>query len=232
MKAYFLTEDSKSFFYVLPRWLGFLLPELHEAAGLAEFEDNSFLVETGGGYPRIKKQLQETIKIFQQEIPAPDYFVVCYDTDDADDEQIQSDQAMFVSYFQQADVPYSFCVLPMKRCFETWLLGNQAAWPTVITADFAPFANHYPVNRKDPEDMGRSADFQGSNSMYHFRYLQKMLRCSVRKNYSKRSPGYVTNSAYLSGICSRATMTDDIESFRNFICVIEEMQRRSAACRR
>ncbi|MFV0635157.1 hypothetical protein [Mitsuokella sp. WILCCON 0060] len=226
MKIYFLTEDSKSFFYVLPHWLRYMLPEFHEADGMADFHDNSFLVETGGGYPRIKKQLQDTIKTFQQDVPPPDYFIVCYDTDDADEEQIESDRAMFASYFQQADVSYSFHVLPMKRCFETWLLGNRAAWPAVISDDFAPFANHYPVNQKDPEDMERAADFQESNSMYHFRYLQKMLRCSVRKNYSKRSPGYVANESYLSDIRSRVMAMDDIKSFQSFLKVMREIRMR------
>ena len=121
---------------------------------------------------------------------------MCYDTDDADEQKVQHDVAMFASYFYQANVRYPFFILPMRRCFETWLLGNASVWPLNISADFKPYAEHYPVNRKDPEKMEKPNEFEDSNSIYHYRYLQKMLRCSVRKNYSKRSPGYVSNEEY------------------------------------
>lgn len=225
MKVYFLTEDSKSFFYVLPKWLKYLLPGLREASGMADFDDNSFLIETGGGYPRIKKQLQDTIITFQKDVVPPDYFIVCYDTDDASEEQVKTDVAMFEAFFQQANVTYSFLVLPMKRCFETWLLGNREVWPAFLNDDFAPWAQYYPVNHKDPEYMEKPTSFQDTNSMYHFRYLQKMLRCSVKKNYSKRSPGYVSNESYLSGILSRVEEMGDMRSFQSFLDIIRCMKR-------
>ena len=91
MRVYFLTEDSKSFFYVLPHWLKYMLPNLREASGMSDFREDSFLVETGGGYPQILRFLQDTIRSFQENESPPDYFIVCYDTDDADEQQVQHD---------------------------------------------------------------------------------------------------------------------------------------------
>lgn len=224
MRVYFLTEDSKSFFYVLPHWLKYMLPNLREASGMSDFREDSFLVETGGGYPQILRFLQDTIRSFQENEFPPDYFIVCYDTDDADEQKVQHDVAMFASYFYQANVRYPFFILPMRRCFETWLLGNASVWPLNISADFKPYAEHYPVNRKDPEKMEKPNEFEDSNSIYHYRYLQKMLRCSVRKNYSKRSPGYVSNEEYFHGIFSRVDTMHDLHSFSDFLNFVKRLQ--------
>lgn len=224
MRVYFLTEDSKSFFYVLPHWLRYMLPNLREASSMSDFREDSFLVQTGGGYPQILQFLQDRIRLFQESSSPLDYFIVCYDTDDSDEHQVQEDIKMFASYFQKAGVSYPFFILPMRRCFETWLLGNSSVWPSVISADFAPYAEHYPVNEKNPELMEKADGFDGSNSIYHYRYLQKMLRCSVRKNYSKGRPGYVSNEEYFRGICSRVERKQDLCSFSKFLDLIKRLQ--------
>lgn len=225
MKLYFLLEDQKSFCRVLPYWLKYLYPQWNEANSVSELADkkNAFLIESGFGYPNIKKVLKSKLTTFKAEHLIPDYVVVCFDTDGKPEFEVKEMREEFESIFQQVNISCPYFILPMQICFETWLLGNRMVYPQEITDDFLPFANFYPVNRLDPEEMKKPADAEETVPMYHYFYLRRMIKAGAGKNYTKGRPGYVTNPEYLEALLSRIKETDDLQTFRSFIHFLDNM---------
>ena len=224
MRLFCLLEDSKSFCSVLPCWLSCIFPGLRKARNMKDFSADSFLVESGYGYPQIKDRLQETIEEFTTGTSAPDVFFLCYDTDEADEEEIEQEKSEFEQYFVSQKYEHTHHIVPITRCFETWLLGNKSAYPVSIEGDFMTYHRFYPVNKLDPEKMWKPDDCESSVSIYHVVYLQKMLRARWKKNYSKGSPGVAKNKGYFAGIVKRCEQTDDLQSFRNFIEALDGMR--------
>jgi len=109
-------------------------------------------------------------------------------------------------------------IIPMTRCFETWLLGNRREYPQDVSDGFLAFNSFFDVSKHDPEKMSAPKDYTGSMSMYHYRYLQAMLKASPdgKHNYSKSSPRHVAEAGYYDELASRVNDTADLESFKRF----------------
>ena len=217
MNLYFLLEDSKSFFKVLPQWINFVLPNYNEVIKWESFEKNSnnFFVESGNGYPQIKKYLNATLeKLYKNDFPV-DYIILCWDTDAKSDSTIMTEKNEYEQIFLQNVVACQYRLFPINRCFETWLLGNRAAYPQEINEQFAPYNDFFNVTTNDPEEMLEPGNQCERVSRYHYRYLQEMLRGQA--NYSKKNPGFVATNNYFNELQSRITDTDDLRSFAKFI---------------
>ena len=217
MNLYFLLEDSESFYRVLPSWIQSILPEYRQISSLREFQKNdvSFLLETGRGYPQIKNRLDETLQTIEENFFPLDYIVVCWDTDARDEVEIERDCADFEAIFVAHPVNVQHRLFAINRCFETWLLGNRAAYPTDDKiASFLSYSQFYNVAVNDPEKMlsptGRRV------SAYHLHYLQEMLRRSCHRNYSKGSPGFAKTFEYFQELQSRINETSDLQTFAEF----------------
>ena len=190
MNLYFLLEDSRSFFKVLPRWLKFALPDFLQIFSFDDFysrsEKNKFMIQSGFGYPQIKKVLSETLETIQNNSIPINYFLVLWDTDARNITDIQADINEFEKIFADYDLGYRHKLFLMNRCFETWLLGNRSAYPeNCESGNFYHYSQFYNVSISDPEEMNAPA-FISNISMYHLKYLQEMLRCSLHTNYSKK----------------------------------------------
>lgn len=71
-------------------------------------------------------------------------------------------------------------IIPQVICMETWFLGNGKIYSRVPpSAECAAYANHYDVANSDPELMGKSAAFNGTNADFHYEYLKTMLRAKI-----------------------------------------------------
>lgn len=226
MNLYFLTEDSKSFRKVLPAWLRYMLPTISEIKSIHDFRrnGNQYMTQDGGGYPSIRNRVDETIRTFVENHVPLDCFVVCWDGDARSDAEIRADMDAFQTIFERYHVPFDYKLMVMDRCFETWLLGNRAAYPQDnMRESFVPFAGFYNVSVNDPEKMLRPMGWTLSVSRYHGRYLQEMLRSSTPKmNYSKRSPGAVTEENYWKEMCLRVEQTKDLRSFAEFLYFLQD----------
>ena len=220
MNIYFLTEDSKSFRIILPEWLHYVLPDYVKIKSMEEFQSggNYYMVQDGGGYPRIKKWASQTIETFTENSIPLDYFVILWDGDAKDEDEIQEAIKEFNSVFTQWPVQFQYRLFVMRHCFETWLLGNRAVYPhDHIARTFAPFAQFYNVSIDDPEQMLEPEGYTASVSTYHRRYLQEMLRNSIHKNYSKGHPAVAAEESYWDELCLRVGQTLDLRSFANFL---------------
>ena len=221
MNLYFLLEDSRSFYKVLPHWLKFALPDFMEIFSFDDFnsmsEKNKFMLQSGFGYPQIKKVLKETLETIQINSIPLDYFLVFWDTDARSIETIQSDIDEFEKIFAHYKINCQHKLFVMDRCFETWLLGNRAAYPkSCESGNFYQYAQFYNVSTNDPEKMNAPESITNI-SMYHLKYLQEMLRSSpLHVNYSKKSPLAVSTEAYYKEVKTRIETTKDLRSLANF----------------
>lgn len=225
MNAYFFLEDEKSFRCVLPVWLQWYCPKMRCVKNPMELQEDTFLVESGRGYPKIFDRLRENLELLDAHHIHPDIIIVMFDTDDDDRMEVKRTVAEFESRFHGLSEEYEHIILPMRKCFETWLLGNRAAYPDPPAGAFAEDARFYDVSRDDPERMEKPEAFEASTSMYHFRYLQRMLRASCRTNYSKGHPMFVSREEYFRELQKRVEQTDDLETFRTLMDVFEMLRK-------
>ena len=228
MNLYFLLEDSRSFFKVLPRWLKFALPDFLQIFSFDDFysrsEKNKFMIQSGFGYPQIKKVLSETLETIQNNSIPINYFLVLWDTDARNIADIQADIDEFEKIFADYDLSYRHKLFLMNRCFETWLLGNRSAYPeNCESGNFYHYSQFYNVSISDPEKMNAPA-FISNISMYHLKYLQEMLRCSFHTNYSKKSPLVVSTREYYEELLNRVKTTNDLRSLADFFEFIENVR--------
>ncbi|MBQ3444964.1 MAG: hypothetical protein IJG33_17160 [Selenomonadaceae bacterium] len=225
MNLYFLLEDSKSFFKVLPVWLNFILPQFSQITSFDNFHNNTncFMIESGFGYPSIKNYFENSLcTIIENDIPL-NYFIVCWDTDANETEEITTKKA-FEEIFSRYKAKCELKLFVMNRCFETWLLGNcPVYYSSCKNEKFLPFAKFYNIGEHDPENM--NAPENKNISHYHLTYLQEMLRYSyLKKNYSKGSPLAVSTKEYYNELYSRINKTEDLKTFRAFVDFLQSIR--------
>ena len=228
MNLYFLLEDSRSFFKVLPHWLNFALPDFLEIFSFDDFDSqsgkNKFMIQSGFGYPQIKKVLKDTLETIQNNFIPINYFLVFWDTDARNIADIQADIYDFEKIFADYDLGYRHKLFVMDRCFETWLLGNRSAFPkNSESGNFYHYSQFYNVSTSDPEKMNAPEPITNI-SLYHLKYLQEMLRCSLHMNYSKRSPLVVSTREYYGELLNRVKTTEDLRSLADFFDFIESVR--------
>ena len=228
MNLYFLLEDSRSFFNVLPHWLNFALPDFAQIFSFDDFfsqsKKNKFMIQSGFGYPQIKKVLKDTLETIQTNSIPINYFLVFWDTDARNMSDIQADIDEFEKIFADYDLNCRHKLFLMNRCFETWLLGNRSAFPkNCESGNFYNYFQFYNVSTSDPEKMN-APEFITNISMFHLKYLQEMLRCSLHRNYSKKSPLVVSTIEYYAELLNRIKSTDDLRSLADFFNFIDDVQ--------
>jgi len=82
---------------------------------------------------------------------------------------------------------------------------------------FTEYWKHYNVNIYDPEFMNKPFTFSQSTSVYHEKYLKKMLN-EKQINYSKSNPPKeVKSEYYFKEIRNRIETTTHLNSFKNFV---------------
>lgn len=224
MNVYFLLEDSKSAFYVWPQWLKIFLPNFDEVKLLSQLKDNQYCVESGHGYPAIKNHFKDALQLVADNKIHLDYFVLVYDADDREDADLESEKAEFKDIFEAAGISSEFKIIVLRKCFESWLIGNRNVYP-YDNDKFRQYEEFYNAALYNPEDMGRPVGYGNSISTYHCRYFQEMLRNSLHKNYSKGSPRVVSNAEFLGGLIDRIEATEDLKAFKEFIDILGGLAR-------
>jgi len=225
MKLYFLLEDQKSFLKVLPAWLKVCLPKYVQVFSVDDFSNNSYIAESGFGYPSIKNVLVNKLEMFSDSDIRPDCIVVMYDVDDWSENYQATVRAKFDNIFIASGLDVDYKILPIKRCFESWLLGNKEVYPKKADDKFKIYENFYDVSKNDPEIMDCPNEYRDSISIYHYNYLQCMLKTSIGKKYTKGNPSIVGNNNYLAGMNQRIDSTLDMNSFREFMNFLYKLQK-------
>ncbi|MBR3457263.1 MAG: hypothetical protein IKH16_03815 [Selenomonadaceae bacterium] len=221
MKLYFLLEDQKSFMKVLPSWLEKCLPGYKRVYSVEALYDGSYIIESGYGYPNIKNVLIDKLIMFSKGKIQPDCIVVFYDVDDWTENKISGIRSMFDNIFISSGLDIDYQLLPIRRCFETWLLGNRDVFPKIADEQFRKYAEFYDVCQNDPEMMMCPAEYEDKVAMYHYSYPQCMLKLSTGRKYTKGHPGIAADISYLDSLLQRMKDTNDMDSFRRFIVFLQ-----------
>ncbi|MCL1951130.1 MAG: hypothetical protein FWF59_15525 [Turicibacter sp.] len=233
MNLYILVEDGKSGHKIIGEWIGMLLPFMKRARDVASVRENSYIVFSGYGYPRIlgtnpespeKNVLGATIETINEK-GCFDYFLIFLDGD-GEDSQSRKDKVKQKIRNYRIPLAIPYYVFIQNICFESWLLGNQALYPIPYSKLFMPFGQHYNVKRLDPELMPNNplAGTQTA-SLYHERYLRAMLKESgYHYNKSKPAP-IVFSPGYLDQLKSRTAQSPHLKSLAIFFDFMEELAR-------
>lgn len=223
MNIYFLLEDSKSACGVWPNWLKIMLPDFKQVNLLTELKDNQYCVESGYGYPAIERVFKESLQLISDEGIKVNHFVLVYDSDDKNIEELENKKSEYVKLFKSFKIDTEFHVLVIRKCFETWLMGNRDVYP-YNNEKFQEYENFFNASLNNPEDMWCPSNVKMSVSRYHCRYFQEMLRNSIKKNYSKGSYRYVMTEEFFAGLINRINESDDIKTFKEFISIVSGLK--------
>lgn len=231
MNYYFLVEDSKTFYYLLPQWLEYV----GFGCKLVESKDfvkhNNYIIESGHGVTQLEtKALYNAINTILDNPYIFDKLVIVVDAEDIGYEnrkqrilnEIERDYLL-----KNIKIPCSIHVFVCNRCIETWLLGCSGIYPKDkenMKSDFIPYYDFYNIDDNDPEKMGKPSNYQKTVATYHYQYLHALTQDIAEKKhktsltYRKKQGklGCVSYQEYFNSMISRIENTEDIVSFKEF----------------
>lgn len=218
MNIYFLVEGKRTEMKVYPKWLSYLVPKLQRVNSHENVSSNNYYIFSGNGFPSLlNNHLRNSIEDINS-TKKYDYFVICLDADEQNIEQCKQD---VIDFMESENLVLSnsiqFEIIVQNKCLETWFLGNSKIFKKNPENDFLKeCVSFYDVKSEDPELMGKILDFEGSTSIFHSSYLQKLL---LERNirYSKNNPQGVIEEYFLQNLISRNKKTGHIPSFKSFV---------------
>lgn len=231
MNYYFLVEDEKSFFKVLPKWFRYMNFPLTRVPDIKSLIKDNYVLQSGQGVTQlVTKVLYETIETIIHGTNKVDDLIVVLD---AEEEIPQSRQMQVLNKITEkydiTSLGFRVRIFVINRCFETWLLGCEKIYPNVvpgINSSFYEYYKHYNIEKDDPELMQKPLNLKGTTAKYHFHYLSELFRYNgkiqkIRMPYTKSNPQYVKTESYFKGIEQRIFNTDDLDSCRRFLRFIK-----------
>lgn len=223
MNYYFLVEDEKSLIKVLPKWLEHLCFPCTRVADITYVNENNYILQSGHGVTQlITKELFNTIDTIIGSTKRIDNLVVILDTEDLTVQQ-RKEQVMekINEHYKDSVLDFEINLFVCNHCFESWLLGKPDLYPSSVDekSDFYNYYIHYNIEQEDPEKMPIPAGCTDTIAKYHFHYLCELFRYK-RIRYTKKKPDLVSDLDYFNGLLKRIKDTDDIRSFKEFICFI------------
>lgn len=233
MNLYLLVEDGKSGHKLIDHWMNQLMPNLTRVPSVDDVTDDTYIIFSGLGYPRIlgtdgttpqKNILGQTIQTINQSKKF-DYLLIFLDADDEGVERRKIITLNKVNNYQQ-----TLCcpvrVFVQNKCIETWLLGNRDLFPIEYSQNFLPFVQHYNVSKLDPELMEMDhRRLVTTNSLYHERYLRQMMQ-EVGLRYTKSRPHpFMYSDKFIFGLQKRVTETNHLNSLKEFFHFIEYLKK-------
>lgn len=219
MNIYLLVEGQSTEAEVYPAWLSYLLPELKRVYNYKNVVKNNYYLFSSNGMPYINNDILNAIKDINC-LGKYDYFVICVDSDAATVEQrkhkihkLLNDEGINLKNTKLK-------IVVQNCCIETWFLGNRKVYKKNPNKNmvFKNYSDIYNVSTKDPEQMGKPNNFEGSISQFHFKYLKVMFNERCNMVYSKSNSSEVQKNTYLEELQNR--VRDEplhLKSFNDFL---------------
>ncbi|OPJ60418.1 hypothetical protein [Clostridium chromiireducens] len=231
MNLYILVEDGKSGQEIIRRWMNVLLPNLTRKRTIANVDTNSYVINSGHGYPRViginpdsqeKNVLGDTIDTINS-YKNIDYLVLFLDgDDDGVEKRKETVEANIKRYSSERSFNYKIIV--QNKCIETWLLGNNSMFPEAYSSEFESYVLNYDISEYDPEEMNKPVGHRAStNAKYHVKYLQKMFKEGGISYSKERPPTIVYGVNYINELKNRINETNHLKSMKEFFDFAEEL---------
>lgn len=220
MNYYFLLEDSKSLFKVLPNWLEYMNFNCTRVSDIEAVEENNYVLQSGFGVTQlITKVLFDTIETIMYKPGKVQCLIIILD---AEEEKVEDRKCevydKIETYRREKDYKFDFeiKVFVCNHCFESWLLANESIYPEnepLEDSFFYKYYKHYDIKNKDPELMKVPDDMDETTAKFHFHYLHEALRYK-KIRYSKSNPRNISTYEYFSEIVARVCKTPHVQTFR------------------
>lgn len=230
MNYYFLLEDEKSFFDVLPQWLNYMNFGCTRVQSYHKLTTNSYVIGSGHGVSRLENDvIYSTIDTIRTNKKNVDKLVIIIDAEDlsVDERKERIYNSIFNKYSVKTNpIPCSIQVFVCNRCFESWLLGCMGLYPSspeLVSEDFNPYYGFYDIEHCDPEKMLKPTSYNKTVATYHFQYLHTLTLDIQKQNkiknfaYTKVKPNCALRKDYFESILRRINETDDINTFKDFV---------------
>lgn len=230
MNYYFLLEDEKSFYKILPYWLNYLDFGCNRVQNINDITTgNNYILESGHGVIQLEtKIIFETIETIIDHPNLIDKLIIIVDAEEIGviNRKNRIYNAINEKYIQNNRlIPCSIHVFVCNRCIETWLLGCMGLYPSkkeLVSGDFLSYYNFYDIENNDPEKMLKPSSYNKTVATYHFQYLHT-LTLDIQKQkklknfaYRKSSPNCALYKKYFDSIVQRINITEDIDTFKEF----------------
>lgn len=229
MNYYFLLEDEKSFFNVLPYWLDFMNFGCKRVQNYQKLTTNSYVIGSGHGVSRLENDvIYSTIDTIRTNEKTVDKLVIVIDAEDlgVTERKEKIYKSIFNKYpIETKPIPCSIQIFVCNRCFESWLLGCMGLYPSnleLVSEDFNPYYNFYDIEHYDPEKMLKPPSYDKTVATYHFQYLHTLTLDIQKQNklkgftYTKSKPNCALRQDYFESMLCRISKTKDIETFKEF----------------
>ena len=202
MKLYFIVEGEATEMQLYPKWLSYLIPELHRVENYKRIQPNSYYLFCGQGIPSIYTHTVNAIKDLNDFLEY-DYLIVCLDGENAGVEIRK--QKLLKHLENQKTELHGKCklrIVVQNASVETWFLGNRKAIKqNPDGALLKEYIRHFNVKENDPELMDCKVPFK-LKAQFHQSYLKEALK-EHNLTYSKSRPGHVLDKTYLDELLKR-----------------------------
>ena len=225
MNYYFLIEDSKSLYNVLPIWLTYMGFKATEVGNLQEVNKDNYILQSGFGYTQlVTKALFDTIDTILS-YGKIDQLILILDAEETNAIERRTEVfSKIYNRYSDKHLPFEIFLLVTNRCFETWLLGGAAfLFPTMVdpSSFFYESYQHYNIKTQDPELMPKPLSFRKSTAKYHFQYCHDLFLYN-NIHYRKNKPDSAIDYEFFNKICDRVYNTNHVRSFKEFVDFFKE----------
>ena len=207
MNVYILVEGKRTEKKVYPAWLSILTPHLKKVDIAGDVSDDNYYLISGEGYPSLLSHLKNAIEEVN-EISKFQYLVLCLD---AEEETVQGRIDEINTYLKREKciLQHAELVIVVQNpCFETWFLGNRKLFKRQPQSpELCRYIRFYNVSAL-VDHMTRA--------QFHVAYLREMFE-ERNISYSKRNPGEICETRFLTELIKRNEETSHISSFREFL---------------
>lgn len=225
MNYYFLLEDEKSFMKVLPHWLEHIGFKSTRVASIFDVKENNYVLQSGCGVTQlVTRALFDTIDTIQENPGKINGLIVILDSEEMDAQKRKQQVFDKINEKYKVDeLDFDVHIIVCNHCFETWLLGCKGLYPERVesNSDFYEYYEHYNIELNDPEYM-TPKNKEDTIAKYHFHYLHELFRYK-KIRYRKSKPDYVQSEDYFNGIIDRVETTTDINSFKEFLNILNRL---------
>ena len=220
MNLYFILEGDQTEPKVYPKWIEYILPKYSKVDFEAEAKNNNYYIFSGGGIPSIYRHTVNAIRNINAN-PIYDKLIVCLDGEEIGIENRKSELYEFIlnSGISLID-SCTLHIIVQNICIETWFLGNRRIVKKIPEGKLLrEFIEHHNVVVEEPEIMEKIDGYR-NKAHFHLKYFREILK-EHNVVYTKSRPEIVSEKSFFDELDNRVSDTSHLNSFKEFLTLLE-----------
>ena len=214
MNIYIVTEGiTESIVY--KKWIPQINPALSAVSTISDVDQNKFFIVSSMGYPFYFETIANAIEDVNH-LKKFDRLVITIDSEEMSRIQKYDEVADFV---RSHPCRFNPRIVVQHFCFETWALGNRKIIsPVPENRRLRQYKKFFDVRQFDPELLPALPEEEMNRAQFAEKYLRLALNDRYPTlTYSKANPKALLHTTYLEQVRLRATKTNHIDSFHEFL---------------